>query len=107
MKRYKLPLSYELDLTCGEDVHRRIIESHVYRYFAANAAYTAMEIEHMEYVCNQYLMKKFNKMKITLAQRHGFLSESEKPLLFWHVCHICIDCIKLHRVHRKMVSMAL
>jgi len=69
----------------AEHIHFRMAESQFQRQgsttYGGGGSY---RVSSVEYIVNPTLVAKFNQCKIDLAQKHGFLVDSMKPLLLFH-----------------------
>lgn len=85
MVRYALTKTNVFDCD-AEQIHFRIAESQFQRQGTTTLYGNAgsYRITNVEYIVNPELVAKFNQCKIDLAQKHGFLVESMKPLLLFH-----------------------
>jgi hypothetical protein len=83
-KRYKLLPSSVFDCD-AEQIHYRFVESTFHRLMMnGGGGQYHYKVSEVDYIVNPELMKKFNQRKIDLANQHGFLIESMKPLLLFH-----------------------
>ena len=86
MKRYNLLPTCQFDME-GEDLHYRFCESQFNRLNATPAysmSYPTARLMEVDYIVNPTIISKFNKCKKELAEKHGFMLESMKPLLLFH-----------------------
>ena len=86
MKRYNLLPTSQFDME-GEQLHYRFCESQFHRLNSTPAyasSYPTARLVEVDYIVNPTIISKFNKCKKELAQKHGFMLESMKPLLLFH-----------------------
>ena len=70
---------------CGEDFHFRLAQNYLISAPSYNnCCHSNLVLNSVTYVCNPYLAKKFQEKKREMAQRHGFLLESMKPMILFH-----------------------
>jgi len=82
--RYELTRTNVFDFD-AEQIHYRIADSQFQRQCLKNMGGNgAFKVVSVEYIMNPDLIKRFNQCKLNLAQKHGFLVESMKPLLLFH-----------------------
>jgi len=86
MKRYNLLPTCQFDME-GEQLHYRFCESQFHRLQTSPqyvGSYPHARLVEVDYIVNPTIISKFNQCKKELAQKHGFMLESMKPLLLFH-----------------------
>mmetsp|Transcript_2972 Transcript_2972/g.11366 ORF Transcript_2972/g.11366 Transcript_2972/m.11366 type:complete len:459 (-) Transcript_2972:265-1641(-) len=80
--RYMLHRSNLFDMS-AENIHFRIAESQFHRFLAAQMG-SNYDVTNVEYIVNSKVREKFESARQRLAEKHGFMLESMKPVILFH-----------------------